>query len=51
MNIRRINDDKKKEQRMNEEIIFKWDGENDRESVKKCIWKNSYVKCYHNIWM
>ena len=21
---------------MNEEIIFKWDGENDRESVGKC---------------
>ena len=27
----------KKEQRMNEEIIFKWDRKNDRESVKKCI--------------
>ena len=40
MNIRRINDDKKKEQRMNEEIIFKWDRKNDRESIKKCIWKN-----------
>ena len=25
---------------MNEEIIFKWDGENDRESVGKCIWKS-----------
>ena len=21
-------------------IIFKWDGEDDRESVKKCIWKS-----------
>ena len=30
MNIGRINDDKKK---MNEKIIFKWDGENDKESV------------------
>ena len=27
----------KKEQRMNEEIIFKWDKEWDRESVGKCI--------------
>ena len=26
--------------KMNEEIIFKWDGENDRESVEKCIWKS-----------
>ena len=24
---------------MNEEIIFKWDREWDRESVGKCIWK------------
>ena len=23
--------------RKNEEIIFKWDGENDRESVRECI--------------
>ena len=29
---------------MNEEIIFKWDGENDRESVKKCIWKKNVGK-------
>ena len=28
------------EERINEEIIFKWDRENDRESVGKCIWKN-----------
>ena len=37
MNIGRINDDKKK---MNEKIIFKWDGENDKESIRKCIWKS-----------
>ena len=30
----------KKEQRMNEEIIFKCDRKNDKESIKKCIWKN-----------
>ena len=29
---------------MNEEIIFKWDKECDRESVGKCIWKSGYVK-------
>ena len=29
---------------MNEEIIFKWDRECDRESVRKCIWKNGYLK-------
>ena len=33
MNIGRINDEKK----MNEKIIFKWDRERDRESVRKCI--------------
>ena len=30
----------KKEQRMNEEIIFKWHGKNDRKSIGKYIWKN-----------
>ena len=30
----------KKEYRMNEEIIFKWNREWDRESVGKCIWKS-----------
>ena len=29
---------------MNEEIIFKWDEENDRESVGKCIWKSEQLK-------
>ena len=29
---------------MNEEIIFKWDEKNDRESIGKCIWKSKYVK-------
>ena len=29
---------------MNDEIIFKWDGENDRESVGKCIWKRKQAK-------
>ena len=29
---------------MNEEIIFKWDREWDREDVGKCIWKSGYVK-------
>ena len=33
---------------MNEEIIFKWDRENDRESVGKYIWKSRKVKVkYH----
>ena len=36
MNIGRINDEKK----MNEKIIFKWDKDWDREFVGKCIWKN-----------
>ena len=36
MNIGRINDEKK----MNEEIIFKWDKDWDREFVGKCIWKS-----------
>ena len=26
--------------KMNEKIIFKWDGETDWESVGKCIWKS-----------
>ena len=26
---------------MNEEIIFKWNRENDREFVRKYIWKNT----------
>ena len=26
--------------KMNEKIIFKWDGENDKEFVEKCIWKS-----------
>ena len=30
----------KKEYRMNEEIIFKWNREWDRESIGKCIWKS-----------
>ena len=30
----------KKEYRMNEEIIFKWNREWDREFVGKCIWKS-----------
>ena len=30
----------KKEYRMNEKIIFKWDEQNDREFVGKCIWKS-----------
>ena len=30
----------KKEQKMNEEIIFKWDKEWDRKFVGNCIWKN-----------
>ena len=38
MNIGRINDEKKKW--MNEEIIFKWDKDWDREFVEKCIWKS-----------
>ena len=29
---------------MNEEIIFKWDREKNRESVGKCIWKSKKVK-------
>ena len=29
---------------MNEEIIFKWDREYNRESVGKCIWKSGKVK-------
>ena len=29
---------------MNEEIIFKWDREWDREYAGKCIWKSGYVK-------
>ena len=33
---------------MNEEIIFKWDEENDRESVRKCISKSKYVKDKYN---
>ena len=33
---------------MNEEIIFKWDREWDRELVGKCIWKSGLVKSkYH----
>ena len=28
------------EEIMNEEIIFEWDKEWDRESVEKCIWKS-----------
>ena len=33
---------------MNEKIIFKWDRENDKKSVTKCIWKSGYVKVkYH----
>ena len=33
---------------MNEDIIFKWNWENDRESIGKCIWKNKWVKVkYH----
>ena len=33
---------------MNEGIIFKWNWENDRESVEKYIWKSRYVKTkYH----
>ena len=39
INIGRINYDKKKNKK-NEKIIFKWDGENDRESVEKCIKKS-----------
>ena len=37
INIERINDDKK----MNEEIIFKWDWECDRKSVKSVFKKVS----------
>ena len=29
---------------MIEEMIFKWDRENDRESVGKCIWKSKQAK-------
>ena len=33
---------------MNEKLIFKWNGENDKKSVGKCIWKSRYVKIkYH----
>ena len=39
INIGRINDDKKRIKKM-KKIIFKWDGENDRESVGKCIKKS-----------
>ena len=39
INIGGINDDKKRIKK-NEEIIFKWDGENDRESIGKCIKKS-----------
>ena len=34
---------------MNEEIIFKWDKEWDRESVEKCIWKSGYGKQYKRL--
>ena len=30
----------KEEYKMNENIIFKWDRENDKESIEKYIWKN-----------